>query len=113
MAGSIHRPEVRRFWKEELKADERTLRILEEGYKLPFKAGCQPQRYQEKNNKSAVKHEAFTIKETEKWASKKVVKEVSEKPTCVSPLTVAERLQGEVEKLRLCLDLSRLSLIHI
>ena len=81
--------------------------MLEGGYKLPFKDGCLPQVYSEKNNKSALKHSGFVVSEAEKWAKKKVVKEGFVKPTCVSPLTVAERLQGEVEKLRLCLDLSR------
>ena len=107
VAGRIHREEVREFWKKTLKADDYTMNVLAEGYKLPFKEGCTQQQYQEKNNKSAIKHMNFTIQETERWAAKKVVKEVFIKPTCVSPLTVAERTLGEEEKLRLCLDLSR------
>ena len=39
--------------------------------------------------------------------AKKVVKEVLEPPLCISPLTVAVRTLGDLEKLRLCLDLSR------
>ena len=108
VAGSIHRPEVRRFWKEVLKADDYTMSILEEGYKLPFKDGCRPQKYKEKNNKSALVNMPFAREETEKWKERKVVKEVFQEPTCVSPLTVAKRKLGENEfKLRLCLDLSR------
>ena len=107
VAGSIHKQEKRAFWRDELKADNYILDMLEHGYKLPFREGQLPQRYQEKNNKSAMKHSGFAIKEAEKWASKKVVKEVKEKPWCISPLTVAERQIGEQEKLRLCLDLSR------
>ena len=81
--------------------------MLEQGYKLPFKPGLLPQKYKERNNKSAIKHMGFAEKEVDKWAQKKVVKGVFKEPWCISPLTVAERLIGETEKLRLCLDLSR------
>ena len=107
VAGNIHRSEFRSFWKDEMKADKFILDILESGYKLPFKDGQLPERYEEKNNKSARKHMPFATQETEKWITKRVVKEVSEKPWCISPLTVAERWIGDKEKLRLCLDLSR------
>ena len=107
VAFSIHKQEVHDFWKNTLKADEYIMRMLEEGYKLPFKAGCTPQRCREKNNKSARQHSKFAIEETEKWITKKVVKEVFQEPTCVSPLTVAVRQMRDEEKLRLCLDLSR------
>ena len=107
VAGSIHKESVREFWTEVLKVDGFVLDVLQNGYKLPFREGDLPQRYKEKNNKSAVKHMGFAVKEVEKWVSKKVVKEVFTEPWCVSPLTVAERQMGDIEKLRLCLDLSR------
>ena len=107
VAGRIHRPEVRDFWRSVLKADKYIMDVLEQGYKLPFKHDQMPARYKEKNNKSAVKHMGFAMKEVDKWASKKVVLEVYSEPWCVSPLTVAERTIGDQEKLRLCLDLSR------
>ena len=95
------------FWKTILKADKYILDMLENGYKLPFMSGQEPERYREKNNKSAMKHMGFAVSEVEKWAKKRVVLEVYTEPWCVSPLTVAERMIGEQEKLRLCLDLSR------
>ena len=66
VAGSIHRENVRPFWKDTLQADKYILKMLEEGYRLPFREGCEPQRYKEKNNKSAVKHKGFARSETEK-----------------------------------------------
>ena len=59
------------------------------------------------SNKSALKYIDYAYEETEKWMLKRVVREVFTQPTCVSPLTVACRVLGEAEKLRLCLDLSR------
>ena len=81
--------------------------ILKDGYKLPFKEGCEPQQYREENNKSALEHIDFAYEETERWESRKGVKEVWKPPHCISPLTVAARLVADAEKLRLCLDLSR------
>ena len=66
VAGRIHREEVRGFWKDVLKADKFILDMLEQGYKLPFKDGILPQRYYEKNNKSAIKHAGFATEEAEK-----------------------------------------------
>ena len=108
VAGNIHKEKFRDFWKTELEADEYVLNILEQGYKLPFKEGCKPEKYREKNNKSAVLRMGFATQETERWVAKKVVREVFKEPLCVSPLTVAVRKLGDgEEKLRLCLDLSR------
>ena len=107
VAGSIHKEEVRSFCRDTLQADKFVLDILQNGYKLPFKGGCEPQRYREENNKSALERIDFAYEETERWESKKVVKEVWTPPLCISPLTVAARTVAEEEKLRLCLDLSR------
>ena len=107
VAGNIHKEEYRQFWKESLQADDYILEILKTGYKLPFRKGCKPQRYREENNKSALKYVDYAYEETEKWMVKRVVKEVMEPPLCISPLTVAVRTIGDLEKLRLCLDLSR------
>ena len=69
VAGSIHREEVRSFWEDTLQADEYILEILRSGYKLPFKTGCTPRRYKEKNNKSALQNVDFAYEETERWMS--------------------------------------------
>ena len=63
VAGNIHKPEVREFWLDTLKADKHTMKVLEEGYRLPFKDGCQPQKYREKNNKSALQRIDFAVAE--------------------------------------------------
>lgn len=107
VAGNIHRESFRQFWTDTLKADGYIQEMLRSGYKLPFKEGCTPQKYKEKNNKSAMQNMGYAVEETEKWIARKVVKEVFEEPTCISPLTVAIRQIGDKEKLRLCLDLSR------
>jgi len=50
--GQIHQKNVFEFWKEELEASEWVLDTLKEGYKIPF--AKIPERYEEKNNASAL-----------------------------------------------------------
>ena len=61
VAGRIHKPEMPAFWRDVLKADKYILDMLEQGYKLPFREGQLPQPYQEKNNKSAIKHSGLSL----------------------------------------------------
>ena len=64
--------------------------------------------YEEKNNKSARNHSGFVTDQLNAMCSAGILSQVSKKPTCVSPLTVASRILPDgSEKLRLCFDGSR------
>ena len=105
-AGSIHKPEYYEYWENTLKANNWVLELLKFGYVLPLIK--LPDRYEEKNNKSAIDDQAFVQAEMEKLQMQGVVKQVHEKPHCISPLTVATKTlsDGRVKK-RLCWDGSR------
>ena len=106
VAGNIHKDKYREFWLKNLKPDAWTVRVLKEGYKLPFLT--EPEAYVEPNNKSAKDNSLYLKEEVEILRSRGVVKKVTQRPHCCSPLTVACRklASGKVKK-RLCLDLSR------
>ena len=46
--GGIPAPEVREFWKSELKAGDWVMNVIKNGYVLPLNE--QPERYEEQNN---------------------------------------------------------------
>lgn len=100
--GGIHAAGVRSFWENELKANDWVLDTLAHGYALPFHSV--PLAQELANNLSARQEEKFVRQEVCKLQAQGVVRFVSEKPTVVSPLTVAVNAKG---KKRLCLDLSR------
>ncbi|KAK3107400.1 hypothetical protein FSP39_013730 [Pinctada imbricata] len=75
------------------------LRVIKEGYMLPFKN--EPQKVILKNNKSALDDELFVSEEIDKLIKKGCVVEVYDEPHVVNPLTVAKNKAG---KLRLVLD---------
>jgi hypothetical protein len=104
--GNIHRPEHVKFWMETIKPDAWTKSVLENGYKIPFTD--LPLEDYTRNNKCALRHEAFVSDEIHKLVASGALKKVSAQPHCVSPLSVAERVypNGSV-KLRLCWDGSR------
>ena len=86
------------FWKSVLKAPPFVQNIIDEGYVIPFKEP--PPSFCAKNNKSTLKHQAFVTTAIEKLLKNGAITEVSSKPYCCNPLTVAEK-----PKLRLVLDL--------
>ena len=105
VAGNIARQEFRNFWLHELKADVWTVKLLEEGYRLPFRE--EPGQYQERNNKSARQEKPYLIESVASLRDRGVVKKLRCRPWCTNPLTVSSRLvDGKVKK-RLCIDLSR------
>ena len=55
--GSIHTEKVREFWRTELKAGEWVMDTLEYGYIIPFEKP--PPKYEEANNKSALREMDF------------------------------------------------------
>ena len=106
VAGNIHREKYRKFWLDRLKPDAWTVKVVEEGYKLPFLS--EPTEYFEEINKSAREEAPFLKEEVVQLQKKGVVKRVKERPHCCSPLTVAcRKLASGKVKCRLCLDLSR------
>jgi hypothetical protein len=104
--GGIHKPEAVEFWRSELQANQWVLDVLEKGYVIPFEKA--PAEYDEDNNLSAKKQMEFVRQSVMDLKSAGIVKFVDEKPWCVSPLTVSEKLESDgTKKLRLCWDGSR------
>lgn len=104
--GGIHQTEAISFWKSELKANQWVLDVLEKGYVIPFEK--LPAKYEEENNKSALSNTFFVRKTVLEMQKAGIVKFVDEKPFCVSPLTVAEKIEPNgSKKFRLCWDGSR------
>jgi hypothetical protein len=102
--GGIHCPKELEFWEKVLKSPTWVMTILHEGYSLPFIS--EPTgTYEEDNNHSAVVDEDFVRQEVSKWERQGVVEFVKDKPTAVSPLTVAKKINnnGSVKK-HLCWD---------
>ena len=82
-----------------------SLSVIKEGYKIRLEDCPKGMKYEEKNNKSYEKHEAFANEAVAKMEKIKVVERVK-KEDCrfINPLTVAVNNDG---KRRLCIDLSR------
>lgn len=103
---SIHSAESIEFM-EKLDPDPLVLAIMKNGLKFDFSQD--PPSYFEANNKSCLQHLSIAQAKVEKWQAKGYCYEVSKRPHCCSPLSVASKidyLTGET-KLRPCLDLSR------
>ena len=86
-------------------ASQFSLSVIKEGYKIKLEDCPEGQKYEEKNNKSYEKHEAFANEAVAKMERIKVVERVK-KEDCrfINPLTVAVNNDG---KKRLCISLSR------
>ncbi len=92
------------FWRH-IHSDAFTLRILENGYEIPWLDQVPPSVHLGNNN-SAVKHSDFVGREIASLLAKDCIAEVTELPYFVSPLSVAVQSSG---KRRLILDLSMLN----
>lgn len=104
--GSIHKEEFREFWRTNLEAGEWVMDVLRDGYVIPFVRI--PPTYEEANNKSAIQEMGFVQQAVAELRRQGVIQFTDEKPHCVSPLTVAKKMNDDgVLKNRLCLDLSR------
>ena len=104
--GAIHERNKRSFWKEELKAGEWVMGVLENGYVIPFEQVPPP--YEEENNASAKRQMQFVRETVYELKEAGVIEFTKLKPECVSPLTVAEKTMPDgSKKLRLCWDGSR------
>ena len=89
-----------------MKANQWVMEVLENGYVIPFKKS--PPQYQEDNNKSDKINNKFVQKTVNEMKDAGIIRFVKEKPYCVSPLTVAEKIEPNgSKKLRLCWDGSR------
>ena len=75
--------------------------MIKEGYKIPFI--YTPQKAYLKKNKSALRNSDFLTDSIKDLLADKLVKETSNIPHVVSPLSVAENFAGEK---RLILDLT-------
>lgn len=89
-----------KFWRD-IGTDEGTLEVIEHGYVIPFLE--LPPRCTFDNNKSAFEQKEFVSQEVGALLKKGLIKEVSELPYVVNPLSVSTNAKG---KHRLILDLS-------
>lgn len=87
------------FWESKLKAPPWIMEVVKHGYSIPFKS--HPSPFFARNNKSSLNNKSFVADSINKLLINKCIKEVTNIPYCVNPLTVAERNS----KLRLVLDL--------
>ena len=106
VAGNIHHLRYRSSWKS-LKPDAYVMSILEPGYRIPFRDGVLPESYREPNNRSALDNMPYLQQHVETLVADETVNEVFVQPTCCSPLTVASRYVNGLNRLRMCIDLSR------
>ena len=93
--------------REVVKARSWQLNIMENGFIPDFIS--LPPKYDEKNNKSAVKNMEVVREKVAVWLKEGHVEKLPVKATCNSPQTVSDKLEvdtGKVKK-RVCLDLSR------
>ena len=91
------------FWESELQAPREVLEIISKGYEIHFVEP--PPRMHFKNNRSALENAPFVREAIEELLKFDLIKECSEPPFVISPLSVAENNS----KKRLILDLSKLN----
>jgi len=104
--GNIHREKFFTYWREELEASPWVLNLLEQGYKIPFKAI--PKEYEEQNNATARAEPDVVEKIVLEMIEIGIIEEVNQKPHCVSPLgLVKKKLEDGSMKYRLVFDASR------
>ena len=106
---SIHSDLSIQFYKNILRADNFCLEILRHGLSLPLRSGVVVQNYHEPNNSSCLKNLSFVSETVNKWLQAGKVKQVSEKPLVVNPLSVADKydiVSGKIKQ-RLVIDMSR------
>ena len=108
MPGSIHSKSSIDFYKE-IKAPQRAISILEDGFKLPFLNEEVP-HFWIQNNKSLFDNYDFAKKKLDDWIKDGYVTETFQRPPRISALSVATRVlvNDEVKK-RLCLDATYLN----
>lgn len=87
------------FWKNDLKASQYILDIITDGYVIPLIQ--HPPSFYAKNNKSSLKHQNFVDEAIHNLLQNNCIEELTSRPYCCNPLTVAENNT----KLRLVLDL--------
>jgi hypothetical protein len=108
--GSVHEPDLVKFWKEIFKKDIYVENILRFGYKIPVKMSTEEatKMYREKNNKSARDEMPFVRSEVKRLVESGQVIQVDSAPRCTNLLSVAFKINsdGSIKK-RLVIDLSR------
>jgi hypothetical protein len=109
--GSIHDHSVRDFWTQELRSPPWVVKLLEEGYHLPFVS--EPPCYEEKNNRSALDNMEIVSSMVHDMIALNIVTVVETKPHCVNPLGLVSKLTAKGLKHRIIFDASRCVNKHI
>ena len=81
--------------------------VLEHGYRIPFQDGVVPGPYREANNRSALDNMPYLQDHVETLLTDNTVDKVFSQPLCCLPLTVASRYVEGLQRLCMCIDLSR------
>ena len=100
--GNINKPRFYEFWQKVLKANDTVLKILKDGYKIPFIDGVPPPPSMTKNNKSFLENKEFGITEIKRLEALGCIYRVKDRPWVVLPLSVVYS-----KKWRLVVDCSR------
>jgi hypothetical protein len=104
---SIHQPDRIEFYEKIVGAGKWQLDTCKNGLKLDFVS--QPERYCEKNNKSAEQHMGIVQEKVKEWVDGGFVEKLTVQPWCVNPLSVAVKYDPVTDKtkFRPVIDLSR------
>ena len=81
------------FWREELKAPESVIDVIEKGYVLPLKS--LPPPYRQANHQSALLHSDFVCDSISELTAAGCVKVVETTPHVCSPLSVVQNASGK------------------
>lgn len=103
--GSIHKEEFRMFWEKELNSSKWVMETIKEGYEMKFEK--EPEQYEERNNKSVRENVEKAREIVMDMIEKGIVMVVKEKPLCVNPLGLVEKVKNNETKYRLVWDASR------
>ena len=82
-----------KFWRGELMAPENIIRVIEDGYILPFLSV--PNAYGADNQRSARENDEFVIEEVSKLVNNGCGREVAAQPFVCSPLSVVINAKGK------------------
>ena len=83
---SIHSDSSKSFMREIVGAGSWQMGVLERGYMPQLSAW--PERYREKNNRSAERDMEQVLKKVKEWEEEGYLEEVQEQPWCTNPLSV-------------------------
>ena len=103
----IHQEGSIRFYEKVLKAKEKTLQLLREGYRPEYT--CEPEEMHLKNNKSVIANMEVCRQQVRTWEQSGFVEKLKHRPRITNPLSLVTKKDLETGKMkyRTCIDPSR------